>query len=251
MDAMKSLRYCTFMKNKQKSRPRSRAQSFWYGPKFQAWEARGSSSLIIVRGTYTTRYEIKDFCVDAISLLKKSNAPVVWILKTVDIYGLEAPSIIDVVKDLISQVLRLNIAFQSERSLALSCTRFRGAETEDEWFRLLAACLAELPQVYMIVDVEAVGPRYIDSHGGFSWPSSFLTIFQEMSARGLKTIVKVVLVSYGSSTFHNIEEKEVRDFVIPVTQTQIRPLAARISKPSTQRKFASLGRVGKKSRLGA
>lgn len=109
----------------------------------------GGSSLAIVTGNYATHFEVKDFCVNAVTLLRSLKIPVIWALKTVEPSVVEAPSAIDLLKDLTSQALRLNIALHNERSLVLSCTKFLGAESENDWFDILAAVLAGLPQIYI------------------------------------------------------------------------------------------------------
>ena len=89
-----------------------------------------ASSLIMVKGNYTSRFEIKNFCVDAIQLLRDARVPIFWALRTTKQDAIQAPSVTDILKNLICQVLRLNILTQKERSLALSCSKFHGAETE-------------------------------------------------------------------------------------------------------------------------
>ena len=206
IDAMKSLQYCVFMRNRRSSRPSFVSHPFWLEEKFQTWKSMPASSLIIVKGNYTSRFEIKNFCVDATQLLRDARVPIFWALRTTKQDAIQAPSVTDILKNLICQVLRLNIPTQKERSLALSCSKFYGAETEAQWFDLLGSVLAGLPQIYIIVDAEAVSPIYASSKV-FSWPLRSLNVFKKLSERGLKTIVKVVLVSYGSTTFQDLAQK--------------------------------------------
>ena len=201
-----------------------------------------ASSLVIIKGNYISRFEVKDFCVSAINLLRDSKIPVLWALKTKEQGALEAPSVIDLLKDLVSQALRLNIALHNERSLALSCTQFQGAETEKNWFELLARVLAGLPQVYIIIDVEAVSPYFGGHDHTFSWPSAFLDFFQNMSEQGCKTLIKVVLVSYGSVASLEMSRKDSRSVVIPVGRPQTTPLAVRGKLTLKQRGAGPIGR---------
>ena len=119
---------------------------------------------------------------------------------------------IDLLKNMTSQALRLNIAFHDERSLALSCSKFCGAETETEWLDLLGSVLVGFPQVYIIIDVEAVITVFRTQ---FSWPSAFLALFQNLCSRGVTTNVKVVLVSYGSPFSQKADLQDLQHLVIP------------------------------------
>ena len=251
IDALKSLQYCAFMRNKHLSKLRSpyHIQPFWLETKFQKWKSTQTSSLIIVKGSYTSRFEVKDFCVNAIDLLRGSKIPVIWALKTIE-DDTKAPSIIDVLKDLITQALRLNIVMQNERSLAVSCVRFRGADTETEWLDLLGSVLVGLRLVYIVVDMEAVISRYTGSSASsaFSWPSAFLGLFQKMSANNMKTDIKVVLVSYGSPLPQETGSISWRDLITPVGCSQAAPVITRGQVSSRQRGFTFTSRYYGRSR---
>lgn len=159
IDSVKSLQYCTFMRNRNRSRFVPTPEPFWLTPKFQTWKSARDSSLVMLRGNHTSRLDLKDFCVNAISLLRDSKVPVLWALKTIKQDAVEALSVVDLLKDLVSQALRVNEIFHTERSMALSCMKFQRAETEMQWLELLGFVLAGLPHVYIIIDVEAVSPR--------------------------------------------------------------------------------------------
>ena len=193
------------------------------------------------KGTYNARFEIKDFCVNAISRLRESRIPVVWALKSTPLDDLEMPSEIDILKDLVGQVLRLNVAQHSERSLALRCSNFRTAGTETEWLELLGSLLANLPQLYIIVDLEVVGHRFANIDGSFCWPIAFLDTFQRLAERGLTTMVKVVLVSYGST--HISLDKRIQDVVVPVGRTETIPPTKRGIQRSSQGGFAPVAKA--------
>lgn len=190
----------------------------------------------MIKGNHTSRFDVKDFCVNAINLLRDSKVPVFWALKTV-----EAPSMVDLLKDLVSQALRLNEALHSERTMALNCTKFQRAETEMQWLELLGSALVGLPRVYIIIDVEAVDPRLRSLDAAFSWPTAFLHMFQKLTNHGGKTVVKVVLVSYGSSMFVDMPEKDLQDLIISVKRPQSVPMATK-GRMASQRSSRLMGR---------
>lgn len=83
-----------------------------------------------------------------------------------------------------------------------------------------------LPQIYIVTDVEAVSSLYKNAQQAFPWPLAFLDVFEKISERGLKTVVKVVLISYGSADFRDIGRKDLQGLVIPVARSLKIPLAA-------------------------
>ena len=157
--------------------------SFWLEENFTSWRSRPVSSLIIVRGTRYNRFEIRNFCLKSIFLLQKALIPVVWVLKTTDWRHHETYSSVELIKALISQVLRINITIQRESNLAISCANFRTAANEDEWFELLGSVLAGLSQISVIIDLEMFCLR--DQGSAERWPSAFIEVFEKMSQRGI------------------------------------------------------------------
>ena len=238
IDAFKTLQYCLTVRYRRALRFAFPTNPFWLGRQFQTWKSEESSALVIVKGSYTSRFEVQSFCVNIIDLLRKSSIPVAWALKTSEDITKGALSVVDLLKSLTSQVLRLNIALRHERSLALSCARFRCAEKEDNWLDLLVSVLAGIPQIFLIVDVEAVSPQYMSAQNDFSWPSAFLNDFHKASERGLRTVIKVVVVSYGSDVFQGLPRKDLRNLVIPVARAQSTPLTARSRGCAKQRALA-------------
>ena len=227
MDAVKSLQYCTFMRNRNGSRLAPASEPFWLKPQFQTWKAARNSALIMIQGNHTSRFNVKDFCVNAISLLRDSKVPVLWALKNIEQNDVEAPSASDLLKNLVSQALRLNDVLHSERSMALNCAKFQRAESESQWLELLGSVLSGLPHVYIVIDIEAINPRLRSLDASFSWPIALLNFFQTLTNQGCKTVVKAILVSYSSSVFMGTLDKDLHDLLIPVRRLETSPLAAK------------------------
>ncbi len=215
------------------------AHPFWLGEKFTFWKATPVSSLTMVRGTTYNRFEIRNFCVKSIYLLQKALMPAVWVLKKTDSRYQETYSPVDLIKALVSQVMQINVGIQHESNLALSCAKFRAAENEGEWFELLGSVLAGLSQIYIIIDLELFCLR--DQQSRQRWPSAFMHVFEKMSQRGIKTVVKVVLVSYGSKVVESMpgdDLKNLKDHVIQVRAIRPRPRSIRDMRKGFARSLA-------------
>lgn len=176
------------------------------------------SSLIMIKGSFKTRFEAKDFCVEVIELLKEAKVPALWVMKWnyQEQTPSQKPSAIDLLKHLTSQALSLAAKYQTEQSLALSTARFHSAVSEDEWFALLGSIIGSISHTCLVIDVETLSSHFSNMRDGFSWPVAFLKLFEQLKDRGLKTVVKVMMVSYGSSVFLDSSHKDVRDLVVPI-----------------------------------
>ena len=229
------------MRTRQASKWLRPAQPFWSGPKFRAWDSSQYSSLIVVRGSYNTRFEVQDFCVDVISQLNKSKIPIVWVLKSMGQAKTSRLSTINVLKNLTSQVLRLNKSLHKERSLMMGYDQVRNAETEHEWCDLLALSMNGLSRLYVVLDIEALDPSLSYSNAGTFWPTAFLKIFEEMSKQGLKTVVKVIIGSYGSIIFRDMPQQDLRELVVAVNGLRTAPSSAKVRISSRNVNIANNG----------
>ena len=122
----------------------------------------------------------------------------------------------DVLKDLISQALRLNLRLHTEKAIALRCQTFRSAETESDWFQLFESVLAGLPQICVLLELDKISSYYAGGLRESSWPEQFFKIFKAFSDRGIRTLVKVILISYGIVEISLDETGKLQDSVIPV-----------------------------------
>jgi hypothetical protein len=193
-----SFLYRQFLSARRRLRTNAEINACWRSPKIQEWASARTSSLILIKGSCLTRHETKDFAADIVGLLRKMNIPVVWTLsaKAEGNSGWRSP--VDVLKQLVSQILHLNQALLNEQSVALNAVRFQSASTEIEWFELLSSVLPGLQQIYIVVDAEILSPEFSSQ---IAWPAAFLKLFEDLAARSCKTIIKVVLISFGATPY--------------------------------------------------
>lgn len=242
IDPVKSLQCSLFMRSRRNLKSTAASEPFWFTPKVQSWNLATVSSLVMIKGTFRSRFQIKDFCTNVVELLRYTQVPVVWVLKTIDSRAEQDCSTIDLLKHLVLQVLRLNCAIQTDFALSRRLRMFSTATTEDDWFSLLGSVLEGLPQVYFVIDIEMLSSSLPNITQDFSWPLAFLGLFQKMSDRGLKTIVKAILFSYGSPVFLQTTRQDVRDLVVPVGGVLSSKRMLRRQVPSVGLKSISIGR---------
>ena len=226
LDPIKSLQLCYYACAKSITKNMWQIDSdvsFWNHPKFNNWKSTQGSALIMVKGDYKTRQMVKSFAMNIVRLLRQNDVPVVWALKSPHGNCAETISAIDVTKDLICQILRLNISMHTEQLFSLSCAQFRTAEASHQWFDLLATVLDHLPLLYIVIDIEVVSTAYAKSTKDFSWLSSFNSIVQGLSKRQSRMKLKVLIVSYGSASLQETNLVRFQELVVSTRQSVQRP----------------------------
>ncbi|KAL9085704.1 MAG: hypothetical protein Q9165_007453 [Trypethelium subeluteriae] len=232
----KVLEYGIAMRNQRRLKSLAYAEPFWFAPRFQKWAKSDSSALVMVRGTFQRRFEIRDFCVNTIQLLQQSGTPVLWALKGVEENAHKFPSV-QIVECLVAQALQLNTALRTERTVSLNRARFEGATTEEDWFDLLGSVLVGMPRLFIVIDVELIRPTSLTAAGSFSSSTAFIDLFQKIAEHSVNTVVKVVLVTYGSPVFANMLQDQDRDLVVSLRRSQIKPVAVQRQSPARNARF--------------
>lgn len=150
--------------------------------------------------------------------------PVIWTLSAKEgNAGWRSP--IEVLKQLVLQILRLNHSLLDQQSTTLNAARFQSAKTESEWFQLLGEVLRGIPEVYIVIDAEVLNREFSSQT---SWPREFFRLFDNIQTEGWKNCVKVVLASFGSSPFtEQTSEIELKDLTIRLDQRRPTPPALR------------------------
>jgi hypothetical protein len=226
LDPTKAYQGASFLRNRRRTNRSSTGPSFWLDAKLKRWNEIQSSSLVIIKGTRKLRFHIKDFCVDSISILKKTQIPVIWTLKTIDVEnvlrGDEKVSTIVLLKSLITQAVQINPTLRTDAALAPRLKAWLGANTEGDWLNILASVLQGIPLIYIIIDAELIDNSLAELTEGFSFPAAFLQLFSQLTDLNIKTVIKVAFVSYGSPVSRQALSSECENFVVPVVTTSSR-----------------------------
>lgn len=200
VDPIKAFQRALFLQVRNQHKPGRRAPAFWLDTKVQEWNKSRISSLVIIKGTWKLQYSILGFCTESIASLRETQTPVIWALKTPGTQesGLAGQvSTIDLIKYLISQSVSVNKAMHTDAALTPHLGCYLSAKTDDEWLSLLTSVLQGIPLLYIILDMEVPSPSLASLNKNF-WPSAFLNVFSQLSARNIITVIKVALVDYGS-----------------------------------------------------
>jgi DNA-binding ferritin-like protein len=197
-DPIKSLQYHLFFRKRRAQATNISAVTnpFWLSSRFQALFSTEDSALALMKGNFATRQALQDFCVDVIEHLRSSNIPTLWALKKTASFNKEQThsSIVNLLKYLISQAIRLNENLKTEKTMAWRCAQFHRANTAAELFQLLLAALDGLGrQVYLVIDLDTI-EESLQSLDGFNIVSAFLQSFH--ASQSPKTRLKIIIVRY-------------------------------------------------------
>ena len=223
-DPMRTYNYCLYMRNRRKGQC-STAHPIWLRPAFKAWSLATESALSIVKGSFRTRFDVKDFCVDILEALRTAKVPVFWVMKATGVDDTsQGLCTVEIIKSLVLQALRLDPTLRTERSMALSCAMFHAANTEEDWFDLLGSVIIDIAEeVYLVIDLEALDSSQLSLTQDFSWPDFLQALFRKLSERGSKTRIKALLCAYSTMTLPLLSQNEISKLLIPVRKPLYRP----------------------------
>lgn len=191
------LRLGLVMRNRRRARPVQSQEPFLSAPALRAWTQSPTSALVVVKGSITVQNIAKDFSINIVEYLRKTSTPVLWLLKDPKIGRRTTFAAVDLLKALVHQALRVNKKLHDEKTMSLKCATIQSARSESDWINILGASFTGLPLIYIVVDTEV--QRFEPSFGNsFSWPWAFRMLFDRLASRGFSTVVKVLLVSYGT-----------------------------------------------------
>jgi hypothetical protein len=236
-EPIKSFQASLFMRGRSRLGPSTKSPSFWLDPKIQWWNQSRDSSLIIIKGTWKLRLHLRGFCADIIASLQGNSVPVIWALNSIDFVQTsvkDAVSSVELIKYLIAQVVLINTTVHVDAALVPGLGMYMSARTASEWMNVLASLLSGIPRLYMVIDVEVLHPSAAASSQNF-WSSAFHDIFADLRARQIETVLKVVMVSYGSPLLGEMYDTKWRHIVVSVG-------GARKSKALNNRRPKALGK---------
>lgn len=218
-DPIKAFQFLLFISKRRQPKSSSRETAFWLDPKIQKWNKCKESSLVIINGTWKTRFHLQSFCANSIAILRDAKCPVIWALKALNTDNTTADqahvSTIDMLKYIVSQAISINESIHTDAALIPPLKAHLGAKSEEDWINILASVLQGIPFIYVILDVEVLSNTLGTLTKDF-WPTAFLRMFSELSKCNIGTVVKVALVSYGSSLLRGPFSCDCRDMTVTI-----------------------------------
>lgn len=189
-DPLQSLRYYQSMRNRRQAR--SSVDLKHITPTLQVWASSKDSSLLFIRGSLSTRLDVRDLVTDVIGVVNSANVPIALALepKNESLTSEERP--VHVIKHLVMQILQLNSFVASKISAGFNVALLQSARTEADWFGILKIVLSGLPQVFIIIHMEVFGRQGPD----ITWLIHFCRLMTNFIRENKDMVVKVAVANY-------------------------------------------------------
>ncbi|EUC46497.1 hypothetical protein COCMIDRAFT_35857 [Bipolaris oryzae ATCC 44560] len=199
----------------------TRLNAFWLQPKFQTWCSEPESTLRFVKGSYQNRLQIKSFCLDFIKLMEDASVPLLWALKPNACEHTNGLSPECLLSYLTVQALSVYLNQEttsgiSEKQAAQIRKRFQSASTLIDYIDLLcfSISVSRLLEVCILVDIHLLDARQQGFREHVELMKALSTAQSRLHNDGCRTMVKVLLASYGGIMFDEHESSDVMNNVI-------------------------------------
>lgn len=161
--------------------------------KLSQWLTSPEPSLLHLKGVLKTKDSTRDTATGMVELLVNMKYPVLWVMRGRETIDLGENGLVQLIKHLIWQALRLDAAAVSSISTDFNSAIIQSACSEDEWFQILQMVLRRFKHIFIVVDVEVVksGP---EADPIFS--TALYTRLLEFLEACKPTVVKILLSSY-------------------------------------------------------
>ena len=176
---------------------------FWLSPKLETFSSDQQSSLIIMKGHFTTRWAMQDFGIDVITNLRPTGSSIAWALPGASKHSSRTSwSSIDLIKYLVWQVLRLNNP--TEKQMAMRCSQFQTAQTVGDWMEIFKNILNTLQgRAYIVADFSTLQASLATTDGP-NLIQELDNMVRATTEAGMAAKLKIILLLYDAHWFRLI-----------------------------------------------
>lgn len=168
-------------------------KALWNIRTINTWTTQSSSSLLLIRGSKQLRTQTEFVGTRIVQVLRNRNIPIFFAFQGGRGFKQINATPSEVLQYLLEQAMKLNAdKLDSMVNKDFNATRFSTASTVEQWTRLLASALCNMPLVYIYVDLDLIA-------GKEAAPDALADLIQTMQRLRLScpsSTVKVVFVSY-------------------------------------------------------
>ncbi|KAK8016591.1 hypothetical protein PG993_014780 [Apiospora rasikravindrae] len=167
----------------------------WTTRMLTQWSSSSQSSILLLKNTWDQRFQVQYLLVSVVELLKVSSVPVLWVLEPAKCFSggsaSRSVSTEEVLKSLIAQALQLPTVQVKEALGARICAQLQSLTSDDELLTLFGSIICQIPAIYLVIDAGVLEDRMIP----VDWPQAFNRMFQDLSACGVGTRLKVLIAT--------------------------------------------------------
>lgn len=208
-DSSRSLAFCKSMRTRRRQRLPTQLPLASLN-KLKAWVSDPSSSMVLAQGQGVKTSSL-DFAVDFLDAVLEREYPVVWALPNDFDSDRPAPSVVGILKSLVSQLLELNCGQRCGVPIVLN--QFKAKTTIRQWFDVLERCISNCSRLFIVIDTTFVQSSLENEEGtdGHFILSDFMENVSDIIARRGQGGLKVVIISWRFDTIASMEAEGVFD----------------------------------------
>lgn len=208
-DSSQSLAFCKSMRRRRRQTLPTQlpGATLW---KLRAWVSDSSSSMVLAQGRGIKTSSL-DFAVDFLDAILDRNYPVIWALPGDNDSAQPNPSIIGILRSLISQLLEIESDQNPNGASQVHLRQFRGITSIRHWFQLLERCIANFPRLFIMIDTSLVKCALENEtrDDEYFTLGDFIENVSDIVTRREKDGLKVVIASWRFDTAASLEADEV------------------------------------------
>lgn len=208
-DSSQSLAFCKSMRRRRRQTLPTQLPGATLS-KLRAWVSDPSSSMVLAQGRGIKTSSL-DFAVDFLDAILDRNYPVIWALPGDNDSPQPNPSIIGILRSLISQLLEIESDQNPNGVSPVHLRQFQGNTSIRHWFQLLERCIANFPRLFIMIDTSLVKCSLENETGDDEYFTlgDFIDSVSDIVTRREKDGLKVVIASWRFDTAASLEADEV------------------------------------------
>ncbi|CAI6336218.1 unnamed protein product [Periconia digitata] len=224
-DPVETLRFCRSIRHKRMHRYDIDKAGIL--PALDSWSNTLRSSLIVLGGSGSTRFQTKDLATEMVDLLRDVKKNVLWVLKGRNRDVPEDSIHTVILKQLVHQSVQLNHHQVAHHiSANFNAPRISAASSKNDWLGILSETLIGLSEVYLIIDMEALGYRTNDEAAFWL---EFFGLIQQFVQNAPEVAIKVAIFTFRQGFIQSVESNPNRPLVVPLPR-KTGPVTSKVQK---------------------
>jgi hypothetical protein len=188
------------------------------------WISTPNTSLLVLQAQPRAQARVKEIATQLIGTLQTKTKRVIWYLSSISFADLDAVSVIEVLRTLVYQSMKLKPELVVAQPENLSTAKLHASHTETEWFDLLCSILGQLGTCFIIVEAEDVSR---DEPEANKLAQALQMLANRFQSTGIS--IKLLLVSYGSFRSRKESEQNTSPEILIVNRES--PVPPHLRKP--------------------
>ncbi|KAI8630483.1 hypothetical protein F5Y19DRAFT_427756 [Xylariaceae sp. FL1651] len=204
-----TLAYCRSMRNRRRQKLPIQTPISALS-KLKTWVSQPSSSLLLAQGQ-GVRTSSADFAADFLDVILERRDPVIWALPAILEENKAYPSMLSILRSLVSQSLNLEPAIVTENMNPITIKHLKSTVNIHQWLEVFERCISYFPRLFLVLDLRSfqIPTKDDDLEHEYLKVSEFIESISEMVSRRTHGGLKVVIISWRFYTTTSLDATEI------------------------------------------